>query len=120
MVKIREISKKKGLVLVEWKNEAGGIFRSWVPPDIIQQEGSELYVSDPGIGIPFGVNFSKHLPYPEDVVQDIDRELKKLGVWTWSDVLTRTDLVKQAYQNVLAIRVADLLAIASKEQKKLA
>jgi hypothetical protein len=119
MTDVIEISKKKGLVLVEWRNEEGGIFRNWITPDIIETNGgSKLQVDNPGMGIPFGVNFSEYLPYPEDVVQDIDRELKRLGIWTWDDVLARRDLVKQAYQNVLAIRVADLLAVAVKEQKQ--
>lgn len=119
MTKVIEITRKKGLILVEWRNDEGGIFRNWITPDIIEtQEGLDLQVTNPNMGIPFGENFSKYLPYSEDVVQDIDRELKKLGVWTWEDVLSRRDLVKQAYQNVLAIRVADLLAVAVKEQKK--
>ena len=118
MAIVREIQRKKGLVLVEWQNDTGMIFRSWLIPDIIDNVGSELQVTDPHVGIPYGESFSKYLQYPDDVAQDIEQELKKLGIWTWADLLSNVQLVRQAYQNVLGIRIAPLLAIAAKEQKR--
>lgn len=117
-MQVRQITQKKGVVLVEWQNEERKIFRSWVTPAIITQEGSTLYVTDPHAGIPYGENFSKFLQYPDNIAQDIEQELKKLGIWTWADVLQHVHLVKQAYQSVLGIQVAPLLATAAKEAKK--
>ena len=110
-------AKKNDNMLVEFKEANGNICRTWVPGDTIEERGSLTYVTDPHMGIPFGVRFSEHLAHLGDVAQDIEQALRVYGIWTWQDVTNRTDLVKRAYADVLGLRTHDLVALAVKQQK---
>lgn len=108
---------KNGLALVEFNTPDGNICRSWVKDDKISKQGSSNFVDNPQMGIPYGVSFAEHLQELGSIAQDIEQALYKNGIWTWQDVTTRTDLVKNAYAAALGAFSSDLIALAVKQQK---
>ena len=108
---------KNGLALVEFNKPDGNICRTWVKDDKISKQGSDYFVENPMMGIPYGVAFSEHLQDLGSIAQDIEEALYRNGIWTWSDVTTRTDLVKKAYAEALGVFSKDLIALAVKQQK---
>ena len=121
-VRVRVVTKKNQLALVEYIQN-GVYWRNWVPLAIIIKEGVNLYVDNPQRGIPYGEQFSFHLiqmGVSEELAKRIDYELKGTGVWTWADVVHRTDLVIRAYMsahrafaNPLIEKAADIIRTES-------
>lgn len=108
---------KNGLALVEFNTPNGKICRTWVTDDKINKVGGNDLVTDPHMGIPYGVVFAEYLQEFGDLAQEIEQALYRNGIWTWTDVSTRTDLVKNAYAYALGMFTSDLIALAVKQQK---
>ena len=108
---------KNGLALVEFNTPDGKICRTWVTDDKINKVGGNDVVLDPHMGIPYGVAFSEYLQEFGDLSQGIEQALYRNGIWTWQDVTTRTDLVKNAYAYALGLFSRDLIVLAVKQQK---
>lgn len=116
---VQKKAEKNGACLVEFYTEANRIIcRAWVPSATITARGANYLCDDPQQGIPYGVDFAAHLQHLGSVAQDIDQALKRNGIWTWLDVLDRTDLVKKAYAEALGIISRDLIALAVKQSKE--
>lgn len=115
----RMIRRKAGLTLVEWVDAAGLPHRNWVPPYFIVSERDNLLeVTDPEAGIQYGLDFSQ-LFVPRITSQDLDRELKKKGIWTADDLRTRPNEALAALRDLYGIDLAALLnAVAEYEQQE--
>lgn len=120
LTKVRVITHKKEMVLIQYK-EDDRYWRSWVPLTIIKTEGDKTLVDNPSTGIPYGEDFSYFLitqGLTEEVAIKIDTALKSRGVWTWTDILTHSDLVISAYSEAMRVTAQPLIAEAVRNSKQ--
>lgn len=121
MTLVRVILRKNEAALIQYKEE-DRYWRSWVPLSIIEETGDRFYVSNPQQGIPFGEDFAAFLisiGMTEALAIEIDSQLKGRGVWTWTDLYARPDLVVGAYSSALRVSAEPLFKEATRQIKLL-
>lgn len=112
------VLRKNNLNLVEWQ-ENGYPKRAWVTPDmVVGQSGSTAMVEQPGQGIPYGVDFSR-VEMLSVTPHDVDRELKRRGIWTIADLRARPNDAVGALQAVYGFDLARLLQWAKDFEKSM-
>lgn len=100
--KVREISHKGSISVVEWVDEADNLHRVRLPSSEIIKEAGELYVENPEEGVVYGVNW-------EDLIRtqvgpkEIANLLRKRGIWTYEDYLTNTPAVTSVFNEACSL-----------------
>jgi len=118
LTKVLIIRRKNNLVLVEWQAE-GTIKRAWIPlAQIEAEQGSFAWVSKPGMGIPFGIDWFRIIEFATTPT-DLDRELKRAGIWTSDDLRNNPNAVIGALKSALGLDLASLLKAAKDFEKRL-
>lgn len=119
-VRVKIITSKKDMALIQYK-EGDRYWRSWVPLEIIKFMGDKTVVDNPQTGIPYGEDFSLFLittGLTEGIAIKIDTELKRSGVWTWTDVTEHIDLVIRAYAAAMTLTAQPLIVEAVRNSKQ--
>lgn len=110
------IARKNDLLLVEWE-ERGSISRAWVTPDmVLENKGPTATVVNPKAGIPYGMDWTRVGPMGV-TPNDIDRELKRRGIWTIEDLRSKPNEVIGALQAAYGLDLARLLTWAKEFQR---
>ncbi len=105
------ILRKNDLLLVEWLDGEMPM-RAWVTPDmILSHSGKEAIVENPRAGIPYGMEW-RQLVLLHATPIGLEAELKKQGIWTISDLRTKTPQAVSAIQSVYGVEIATLLNMA--------
>lgn len=112
--KVSIICTKNNISLVEWNN--GTLQRGYIPNGLIIDD----YVDgkDLELAIPYGVNLEEIITLTVTVKQ-LDYELKKLGIWTYEDILLNSDRVLAALKSVYGLQLSKLQALAKRKLKEL-
>lgn len=111
-MKIKVISKRKKSALIEYTKN-GKLLRATVPAsDIVDDSISDYKLK---LAIPYGVEWSKLLTL-EATPEDLERNLRKAGIWTSQDALQNAPKVLGAIQATYRVDLGTLLRIA-KEAK---
>ena len=106
------------MTLVEWA-EGGTLKRAWVIPSMIEsEEGNYAWVFNPGMGIPFGVDWSRIVTFMSTPI-DIDMELKRQGIWTAEDLHMNPNGALGAIKSALGLDLAALQNAAREYEKQL-
>lgn len=105
--KTQIVSRKNDMTLVEWR-EDDYPFRAWVTPDmIVSESGKEIIVEEPGAGIPYGMEW-RHLVTLSATPTAVERELRRVGIWTVSDLRAKPNEARSALQAVYGYDMAAL------------
>ena len=116
--KVLIIRRKNGLTLVEWR-EGGTLKRAWVTPQMIESESDHYcWVHNPGVGIPFGVDWERLISFTASPI-DLDRELKRTGIWTAEDLRLNPNAALGAIKSALGLDLAALQNAAREYEKQL-
>lgn len=116
--KVLTIRRKNGLTMVEW-NERATFKRAWVTPEMIEsEEGHYAWVYNPGMGIPFGIDWERIISFVATPA-DLDRELKRQGIWTAEDLRMNPDAALGAIKSALGLDLAALRNAAREYEKQL-
>lgn len=117
-MEVRVVRRKNGLLLVEWQ-EGDLPKRAWVTPDmVLDDQESVAVVDNPSAGIPYGVEFWR-LVEMAATPQDLDRELKRRGIWTAEDLRAHPNVVLSALQDVYGVDLAALYQAVSRLENDL-
>lgn len=84
----RVILRKNNLTLVQW-GDGEELRRAWVTPEMIESvNGENAQVIAPGRGLPYGEDWAALVTLTATPTQ-VDRELKRAGIWTLADLEAR-------------------------------
>lgn len=112
MTDIKIISRRGQSALVEYL-KSGKLQRATVPvADIADDQISDYKLK---LGIPYGIEWSKYVRL-EATSQDLEQNLRRVGIWTKEDALNNAQRVLGAIQATYQIDLGTLLRIA-KEAK---
>jgi len=113
-VSVRQIRAKGKSVLVEWLDK-GDFRRAYVPPDAIKEDriNEELLEAAPQEGLDWR-NYVTVTATPEK----IERQLKRRGIWTEADLRANPQGIRQAFQEVYAPDMKELIERIQKEAIK--
>jgi hypothetical protein len=112
------IRRKRGFVLVEWA-ESGRLYRSWVMPDMIERDNNRVVaVRNPRAGVPYGIDFS-HIVQLRATPDDLDREMKRAGIWTLQDMRENPQKVIGALQSAYGVDFSVIMQAATSYEKEL-
>lgn len=118
MTEVQVIRRKNGLMLVEW-NDAGQPKRAWVSGDMLRKDNGETaQVEKPDAGVPYGVEFWRLIKLNKVSPQELDRELKRRGVWTIADLRANPNVAVAAIQSLFGLNVSALLTAADKYEQE--
>ena len=106
------IQGKGKLRLVEYENDDGINHRSWMTLDAINNQ------SDPSEGIPASIDFSQFVNFDHPSPIDFDRELKRRGIWTTSELLAEPNTVMNVLQHLYGPTMASVLQKAQQFEKE--
>jgi len=85
-VRVTVIIRRDDWRLVEWRDGAGLLQRSWMTEDQIIEEGNGYaMVADPKVGLPYGFDFAQ-VPVRKFTAAELSAELRNRGIWTLEDV----------------------------------
>ena len=115
-IPVRIIQRKNGLFLVEW-DESGTLKRAWIDGELlVDDRGMVGEAYSPWAGIPYGVEWSRMIK-PSVSALDIERELKRRGIWTIEELRTRPNEVIGALKDAYGLDLAALLQAAKVYEK---
>lgn len=103
-VKVKVIGNQGMSSLVEWVID-GVIERGYVPTGMVEEDhvnGKELELA-----IPYGLPFASLITFQANPV-DLERELHRLGIWTFEDMTRDPNACISALQRVYATDYAAL------------
>jgi hypothetical protein len=110
------VGRKNDLMLAQWEH-MGSPRRAWVTPDmIVDDRGGVATVRDPNAGIPYGMDWTRVGPFGVTPV-DIDRELKRRGIWNIEDLRARPNEVIGALMSAYGMDLARLLQWAKEFER---
>lgn len=116
--KTQIIRRKNGMVLVQW-NEEETFRQAWVTPQMIaSDDGQNAWVHNPGAGIPRGVDWHRIFTFVA-TSKDVDRELKRVGIWTVEDLEANPNAALGAIKSALGLDLAALRNAAKKYEQQL-
>jgi len=116
LTEVTVIGRKNDLLLVQWEH-MGSPHRSWVTPDmVVENRGAIAIVRNPKAGIPFGMDWTRVGPLGVTPV-DIDRELKRRGIWKIEDLRARPNEVIGALMSAYGMDLARLLQWAKEFER---
>lgn len=119
MTKVQVVRRKNGLMLVEWQEDSFPK-RAWVTEDMVSKDaGDSAEVDEPGAGIPYGVEFHRLFTMEGVTAQDLDRELKRRGIWTVADLRANPNVALAAINTVFGLNLSALLEAANKYEQEL-
>lgn len=119
MTEVQVIRRKNGLMLVEWQ-ESDTPKRAWVSADMVKEDrGDTAKVDRPDAGVPYGVEFWRLISLRRVTPQDVDRELKRRGIWTIADLRANPNAALSAMQSLYGLNLSALLMAADKYEKDL-
>lgn len=112
-VRVKVIHRKKGLSLVEYMGDLG-LDRVYVPTESLYEDGEETYSNAVYYGSPYGVPWAEMvgeegLVLNPDILQT---ELRRYGVWTYSDFVQQPEAVRAAINQALKDLTSTLKANA--------
>ena len=115
---VQIVRMKNGMTLVEWKDENNHPRRSWITPDmIIEETGPKMAIVDrPEAGVPYGMDFAR-VVNPSVTPEEIDRCLKRVGIWTIDDLRNNPQAVMGALKQAYGLDFAQLM-LAAKEYEQ--
>jgi hypothetical protein len=116
MIPVRIIQRKNGLFLVEW-DEPNTLKRAWIDQELLVVDNGmvgEAYA--PQAGIPYGADWSVMIS-PSVQPNDIDRELKRRGIWTIEELRLRPQEATNAIRDAYGVDLAALLQAAKVYEK---
>jgi hypothetical protein len=115
-IPVQIIQRKNGLTLVEWSQD-GTLKRAWLDQELlVHDNGMTGDAYQPWAGIPYGVEWSRMIT-PKVTSIDIDRELKRRGVWTIQELRTKPNEVLGALRDAYGLDLAALLQAAKVYEK---
>lgn len=86
LVEVRILRQGNGTYFVEWTDDAGVLQRATVTEAmVVRTQGNTATVDAPHRGVPYGAPLGT-LWDPVCVGMDIDRELRRRGIWTTADL----------------------------------
>lgn len=116
ITEVTVISRKNDMLLVQWE-QMGSLRRSWVTPDmVVENRGAVATVRDPNAGVPYGMDWTRVGPFGVTPV-DIDRELKRRGIWSIDDLRARPNEVIGALMSAYGMDLARLLQWAKEFER---
>jgi hypothetical protein len=117
LVPAKRIKELKGMVLVQW-HDGENPRRNWVVPVMIKGENDDgtILVSNPEVGVQYGMDFSKIFEM-EATPSDLDRELKRMNIWTADDVRARPNDVRAAIQAAYGVDFSALMQAVKSYEK---
>lgn len=111
----RIVLRKSGMLLVEWSDEGQALHRAWVTPEMTKDESKGLItVVGPDRGIPYGVDWTELISLSA-TPEGIDRELKRVGIWTEADLIA---MPQQALGAIQAVYRFDLATLTKRARSK--
>lgn len=105
MTSVQIISRKSGLILVEWTDTDSNLRRNWVKPDMVKESGPSPEVDRPARGIPHGMDFSRLITLSA-TSQHWNNALKRRGIWTIADLKARPQEALGALHDAYGIDLA--------------
>lgn len=122
-MKVRVIARQGRAALVEWHEERSGeafYLRSTVPGDslqdvVVSRQGNFAEHSNPGLGIPYGVEWEAHLAtrgVPEETAAIIANELRRMGIWGVADLEANVTAARAAFARGYGVDVQHLIRAA--------
>lgn len=119
MTEVRVVRRKSNLMLVEWQDSEIPK-RAWVSGDMIREDKGETALVDrPDAGVPYGVEFWRLFRLNKVTPQDVDKALKRRGIWTIADLRADPNAALAAIQSVYGFNLSALLLAADKYEKDL-
>lgn len=100
---VKLIHERNGTALIEWIEDSQ-THRAIVPADQV----IDGYCAHPERGVPYGINFADYITI-EVMPEDIDRELKRAGVWTVDDLHRQPQAVRAAINTAYGAVLQNLL-----------
>lgn len=110
---VRTIGGKKSIV-VEYV-EKGVLKRATLPIESVN--GSKVDAETLGMGVPYGIDWSK-LKLEPVTAEQLAEELHKNGIWTREDVQKNPGAVQGAYQKVIGLSMSKIYQVANSHNKE--
>ena len=110
IITVQIILHKNDLLLVEWLDRDMP-HRAWVTPDMVvskDRNKKTAVVKNPKAGIPYGMDWSPLITL-NATPRDVDRELKRVGIWTVDDLRAKPNEARSALQAVYGMEMSTLL-----------
>lgn len=118
-VEVRVVQQERDLLLVAW-TERGKSKRAWVTPDmVVTKTDNVATVTDPGAGVPYGVEWHRLIELGETTPRKVEEELHRRGIWTIADLRNRPQDVVGALQAAYGLSRAQLLQAAERYENEL-
>jgi len=112
-MKVRLISKQRQAALIEWwSEEDDNYFRSVVPLNSLQGEGDGLQCDMAEQGIPQGVPWSEISIDRMFNPHVLEKELRRVGVWSYEDINNNPQAVVNALQKAMGIGLQEVKSFA--------
>lgn len=115
---MRIIKRKGNMFLVQWEDENLVPQRNWVKESAVHGEGKDLVVDYPEQGVPYAFDFG-HVVDAEITPDDINRELRKRGIWTLLDLRANPKGALGALMSATGVVMSQLLEAANEYEKLL-
>lgn len=119
MTEVQVIRRKANLMLVEWIDSEMPK-RAWVSGDmVIEDRGMTALVARPEAGVPYGVEFWRLFTTNQVTPQDVDKALKRRGIFTIADLRANPNVALNAIMSVHGFNLSALLQAAEQYEKDL-
>lgn len=118
-VEVQIVRQERDLILVEWR-ERNKSKRTWVTPDmIVTKTDNVATVTNPGGGIPYGVEWHRLIDLGETTPRKVEEELHRRGIWTIADLRSNPQEIVSALQSAYGFSRAQLLQAAERYENDL-
>jgi hypothetical protein len=114
MINVKIIQRQSHSALVEWR-ENNKLRRATIPTRTIFDDQVSKYDLD--LGIPYGLEWSELIKLSASPEQ-LEQELRRVGIWTAEDVLHNADKVRGAIQATYGVDLGKIMRVAKKERSK--
>jgi len=118
-MRVRIIRRKNGTCLIEWM-VGENTFRGWVPDSEVSDiSGTTGLVEQPDVAVPYTGAPWRELASMTATPIDLERELRRRGIWTIEDLRANPNIAQAAIQSVYGYDLAALLNNAARHEKGL-
>jgi len=116
-MRVRIVLRKNGTSLIEWV-ENDDTLRGWIPDVKVSAiSGNAGDVENPRMAVPYTGTPWRELVSMAATSISLERELRRRGIWTISDLRANPNVALSAIQSVYGIDLAQLLYAAAEFEK---
>lgn len=119
-MQVRILGRKGAAVLVEWRDEANGTQRAYLPVGAVREGENGAEADSPEQGIPYGEDWEGLLgeTWVATGPREVAQALRRQGVWTLDDLRNKPQDVIAAFQSAFGMDAQALRDAARRRTKR--